>query len=139
VLVLDPGAVPLVSPVALFANRAFKASGALFFHQQANRGRCGIWKLCGLKFPKSTLSTTHFLIDRSRCWSALSLWRWISARTYFFNGYVDGDGGAAQLAFAKLRQRISVSPNNRVFWAGEPGGLPALVQRHRRVARRALH
>ena len=30
------------------------------------------------------------------------LWRWIVDRVYFFTGYVDGEGGAAQLAFAKL-------------------------------------
>ncbi len=137
VLVLQPGAFPHISPDALFASRAFKASGALFFHQQANRGRRGVWKLCGLKFPKHTISTTHFLIDRSRCWSALSLWRWVSERAYFFNGYVDGDGGAAQFAFAKLHQRISVSRNNGTFRDGELNELPPLVRRHRRAARRA--
>jgi hypothetical protein len=138
-LVIEPGAFPLAAPDSLFDHRAFKNSGVLFFQQQINRGRRGVWKLCGLKFPRSTVNATHFLIDRAHCWSALSLWRWASERKYFFHGYVDGDGGEAQFAFAKLRQPISVSRNSHAFWTDETGAAPPLVQRHRAAAARALH
>jgi hypothetical protein len=111
----------------------------LFFRQQINRGRRGIWKLCGLKFPRSTVRATHFVVDRARCWSALSLWRWVSERKYFFHGYVDGDGGEAQFAFAKLRRPISVAPNSHAFWSDETGAAPPLVRRHRAAAARILN
>jgi hypothetical protein len=139
VLVLDPGAFPLTVPDSLFADRPFINSGVLFFHRQINRGRRGIWKLCGLKFPTSTVNATHFLIDRARCWSALSLWRWVSERKYFFHGYVDGDGGEAQFAFAKLRQSISVARNSHAFWSDDMGAAPPLVRRHRAAAARILN
>jgi hypothetical protein len=139
VLVLEPGAFPLAAPDSLFDHRPFEKSGVLFFQQQINRGRRGVWKLCGLKFPPSTVNATHFLIDRARCWSPLSLWRWVSERKYFFHGYVDGDGGEAQFAFAKLRQPISVSRNSHAFWADETGAVPPLVQHHRAAAARVLH
>ncbi len=138
-LVIEPGSFPLTAPDSLFTHRAFKKSGVLFFHQQINRGRRGVWKLCGLKFPRNTVSATHFVIDRARCWSALSLWRWVSERKYFFHGYVDGDGGEAQFAFAKLRRPISVGRNSRAFWTQETGEAPPLIQRHLVAARRFLN
>jgi hypothetical protein len=139
VLVLAPGAFPLAALDLLFANRAYKKSGVLFFHQQINRGRRGVWKLCGLKFPRKAVSATHFVVDRARCWSALALWRWVGERKYFFHGYVDRDGGEAQFAFAKLRQSISIAQSPNAFWADEACAIPALVRRHRAAAARALH
>jgi hypothetical protein len=139
VLMLEPGAFPLTAPDALFKNRAFKNSGTLFVRTGPNRGRRGAWKLCGLPFPKFTISAAHFLIDRTRCWSALALWRWVIDRAYFFHGYVDGDGGAAQFAFARLRHPLAVSRNTGAFCSGEPSTAPQIVERQRRAARRALH
>ena len=137
VLVLDPGTFPLITPELLLTNRGFKTAGVMFFHQHGNRGRHGAWKMCGVKFPKNTVSASHFVIDRTRCWSALSLWRWVSERKYFFHGYVDGDGGQAQFAFAKLGQPISIARAANAFWSGESKA-PPVVQRHRAAARRCL-
>jgi hypothetical protein len=140
VLLLEPGTFPLVAPELLFANRAFKASGALFFHGQKKRARPGVWKLCGMDLPKNTASAALMVLDRSRCWSALSLWNWIGGRNYFFRGYVDGDGGAAQLAFAKLNLPLSISRDTAsTFWSAELNTpAPPMVERHRRTTKRAL-
>ncbi|HTD65748.1 MAG TPA: glycosyltransferase family 9 protein [Candidatus Limnocylindria bacterium] len=141
VLLLDPDVFPLVVPDRLFSHRVFQESGALFFPRRKNVARPGVWKLCDLKLPRETASAAHLLVDRFRCWSALSLWKWISSRNYFFHGYVDGEGGAAQLAFAKLRLPSSMSRNTaRWFWStksGEP--TPPLVRERLRAATRSLH
>lgn len=139
VFLLEAGAFPLVMPESLFARGAYQNSGNLFFHHRENRARPGVWKLCELNLPKSTASAGYALIDRARAWSALSLWHWITSRAYFFHGYMDGDGGAAQFAFAKLKLPISISRDTaRAFWSAQSGAPPSLVQRHLRSARRAL-
>jgi hypothetical protein len=115
-LVLDPGIVPRVNPEVIFANRAFVGAGVVFPRKGEFRARPGAWKVCGLPLPRHGAGTSAFLIDRERCWSAIPLWRWIVQRTYFFSDYVDGEGGAAQLAFAKLSRAMPVTgPFNRYF------------------------
>jgi ADP-heptose:LPS heptosyltransferase len=139
VLVLDAGVFPRVTPDALFARPAFRKNNAVFFGAQPNVARVGVWKLCSLNFPRRTMNAAHFVLDRSRWWSALQLWRWIVDRTYFFNGYVDGDGGAAQLAFAKLGSPPPLGRSSAAFWSVDSAApAPALVERHRREARRDL-
>ena len=140
VLILEAGTFPLVNPESFFAKRGFRAHAALFFRRQENRARPGVWKLCRLDAPKNTASAAHFLIDRARRWSVLSLWRWITERNYFFHGYIDGDGGGAQLAFAKLNLRCPVARDfSTAFWfADSDKPMPSLIRRHLHAARRAL-
>ncbi|HWN95705.1 MAG TPA: glycosyltransferase family 9 protein [Methylomirabilota bacterium] len=102
VLVLEPGHFPRVAPEKIFADRNFAQAGAVFGAAHQFNARPGVWKMCGLPIPRESADASAFLIDRVRCWSAITLWRWIVDRAYFFTGYVDGEGGAAQLAFAKL-------------------------------------
>lgn len=111
VLVLTPDAFSLQNPDRLFARLARARSGALFFHERRNQARPGVWKLCGLESPAETAGVSALLIDRARCWGALQLWRWVAERMYFFNGYVDGEGGAAQFAFA--RSGTPLTPGRR--------------------------
>ena len=115
VMVLDPGVRLHAAPDALFRNSAFQKAGVLFAPKGEFRARIGVWKLCGLTVPRHTAATGCFIMDRSQCWRALSLWRWIVDRTYFFNGYVDGDGGTAQLAFAATGQHAPLSRALRAF------------------------
>jgi len=140
VLLLEPGTFPLVGPESLFITHPYKTSGALFFRQQKNRARPGVWKLCGLDFPTNTASGAFILLDRSHCWSVLALWNWIGARNYFFRGYVDGAGGAAQLAFAKLNRPLPISrATQKSFWSTESSQPPPpFVQRQWRAAQREL-
>jgi hypothetical protein len=121
VIVLDPGVRLLAVPEALFRQGAFQKAGVLFAAEGEFRARVGVWKLCGLPRPRQTAALACFIMDRSRCWKALSLWRWMVDRTYFFHGYVDGDGGAAQLAFAATGQTAPLSLSPRAF-AGANNG-----------------
>jgi ADP-heptose:LPS heptosyltransferase len=139
-LVLEPGTFPLVAPEKLFAARAFRRSGILFPRRSKFRARRGVWNLCGLSVPRSSADAAAFLIDRKRCSSVLPLWRWIVDRAYFFTGYVDGDGGGAQLAFAKLSLPAPLSTLLKEhFWPSSPNTpAPEVIRRELRAARRLL-
>ncbi len=99
VLVLDAELFPVASPDAFFRSRDFIRSGVVLPRSHRCRARPGVWNLCGLCMPGHTAGDAVMVIDRERCWGPLQLWRWIMDRMYFFSGYVDGTGGAAQLAF----------------------------------------
>ena len=108
VAVIGPGA-PVAGPMEkIFERPPFQKTGAVFLGRHRNPARPGVWKLCELEMPRHTVGTGVMWIDRQRCWSALQLVRWIVRHYYFFHGYVDGDGGAAQLAFQKLAQPLSI-------------------------------
>lgn len=100
VLVIDPGELATLRCESLFQHALYRSSGALFFDERENGARPGAWNLCGMKRPIRTAAANCFLIDRTRWWHVVQLWRWICERQYFFHGYLDGDGAAAQLAFA---------------------------------------
>ena len=140
VAVIEPGTFPLVAPESWFRKKTFRSSGVLFPAGPVFRARPGVWKLTGLGPPIHTADASVMLVDRWRCWSALHLWRWMVDRTYFFHGYVDGDGGAAQLAFARLALPAPLSTHFRSsLWPGrQPGPMPGPVKKALRWARQAL-
>jgi len=113
VLVLTPDGARPQNPDRLFARLSRSVSGAAFFPERRNQARPGVWKLCGLELPPLTASDAPLLIDRARCWTALQLWRWVVDRMYFFNGYVDGEGGAAQFAFARAGTPLTLARRPR--------------------------
>lgn len=113
VLVLTPNDELIQNPDGLFTRLSRSASGAVFFPKRRNHARPGVWKLCGLASPAVTASLSPLLLDRARCWSALELWSWVTNRMYFFNGYVDGEGGAAQFAFARAGTPLALASHAR--------------------------
>jgi hypothetical protein len=115
VIVIAPGVLLQMPPRKLFTLRPFRTAGALFPNRGEFRARPGVWKLCRLRAPASAAGNHCIVLDRQRAWAALSLWRWIVDKNYFFSGYVDGDGGAAQLAFARLGHRLSLSMPPNAF------------------------
>ena len=140
VLALAPGHIPLMAPDQWFGNPRFQNAGVLLADAGASQARPGVWKLCGLTLPGRTAGAEIVLIDRRRCWSALCLWRWVIERLYFYRGYVTGDGGAAQFAFAKLNRPAPVSAHlPRNFWSRESGTpAPARIERELRAAQKDL-
>jgi hypothetical protein len=109
VLAMDAGTSLLVSPDTLFLAREFARAGVMLARSHPFRARPGVWKLCRLPLPGFAVNGSMMLLDRNRCWPALQLWQWIANRMYFFAGYVDGDGGAAQLAFRAMGLRPAFS------------------------------
>lgn len=140
VAIIEPGAFPLVSPESWFRKISFRSAGVLFPAGRSFRARPGVWKRAGLVPPRRSAEARVMLVDRARCWSALHLWRWMVDRTYFFHGYVDGDGGAAQLAFARLALPAPLSTHlNSSLWPGrQPSPMPRSVQRALRWAGQSL-
>jgi ADP-heptose:LPS heptosyltransferase len=135
VLVLKPSTFLLRNPDKLFQRLSAADSGAVIFHGRPNQARAGVWKLCGLEVPSITASSSPVLIDRERCWGALQLWRWALNHMYFFNGYLDGEGGVAQFAFARMGSPLKLSRPSRSFWTDASGTTPPeVVTKHRRAA-----
>jgi hypothetical protein len=140
VLVLTPNTFLLNNPDKLFQRLSAADSGAVVFRERPNQARAGVWKLCGLEVPSITASSSPLIIDRARCWGALQLWQWILGHMYFFNGYLDGEGGVAQFAFARMGLPLKLSRPSRSFWTDTSGTQPpAIVDKHRRAAVRARH
>ena len=116
-LVLEPGTFPLIAPKKIFGTAPFGKAPIVFPRGAIFNARRGVWKLCGLPTPRYSANAQIVLIDRKRCSSVLSLWRWIAERAYFFTGYLDGSGGAPQLALAKLSHPARLSSGlAKHFW-----------------------
>ena len=124
VLAVDAGIRLLIPPDELFPAREFARAGVIMARDRPFGARPGVWKLCRLPLPTHTLNDSIMLLDRNRCWTALQLWRWIAHRMYFFAGYVDGDGGAAQLAFHAMHLRPKFSAAFEHAFAARPSMAP---------------
>ena len=125
VLVLTAGARLLKNPEQLFQRLEGAESGIVAFRERKNQARAGAWKICGMEAPSDTVSVSPLILDRARCWSALHLWRWVLNHMYFFNGYLDGEGGAAQFAFARLGEPLTPVRRPRGFWAEASNAPPS--------------
>ena len=138
-LMLEPGTYPLTSPSQIFADHPFGKSSMVFPRGSKFSARPGVWKLCGMPPPSYSANAAVVLIDRKRCSSVLSLWRWIVDRAYFFTGYLDGDGGAAQLALAKLSRSARLSTRlAKDFWSSSCDSPPPKIVRREICAARRL-
>ncbi len=106
VLLLDADNIPIVDPDFLFETKPFAETGAVFW---PDRGRLGpersIWKLCGVPYrDEPEFETGQVLVDKQRCWPALSLAMWYNEHSDFFYQHVHGDKETFHLAFRKLHQ-----------------------------------
>lgn len=114
VLLLDADNVPVVSPEFLFDTEEFRQTGAIFwpdYPHKRKRKTSLIWHSCGLKRPKEPeFETGQIVVDKERCWRALSLALWFNENSNFYYKHIHGDKETFHLAFRKLRQEYSLIP-----------------------------
>jgi Mannosyltransferase putative/Glycosyltransferase family 9 (heptosyltransferase) len=114
VLLLDADNVPVRNPEYLFGTPEFQSSGAIFwpdYDYENDKKKRTIWRSCGLTQPNEPeFETGQIVVDKGRCWSALSLTMWFNENSDFYYEYLQGDKETFHLAFRKLKQGYSLVP-----------------------------
>jgi hypothetical protein len=108
VLFLDADNVPVVDPTYLFDQPDYRAVGTMFWPDFGRLGRDRLaWQVFG-NIPyrdEPEVESGQVLVDKSRCWKALSLCNWYMQNSNnFFFFHVHGDKGMFHLAWRKLEQ-----------------------------------
>lgn len=114
VLFLDADNVPIVNPEFLFDTPQYRETGAIFwpdYDQGKNEKKQTIWKSCGLRQPQEPeFETGQMVVDKKRCWVALSLCMWFNENSDFYYNYIYGDKETFHLAFRKAGKSYALVP-----------------------------
>lgn len=115
VLLLDADNMVAVNPEYLFETSQYRETGAIFWSDFGNlQPENKIWSLLGIEFrDEPELESGQLIMDKQRCWKALSLAMWINEYSDFYYQYVYGDKETFHLAFHKAGTPYSM-PNRRV-------------------------
>ena len=110
VLLLDADNLPVVDPEFLFETPQYGATGAVFW---PDFGRLAptraIWDLCGVGYrDEPEFESGQILVNKERCWSALSLTMWYNEHSDFFYQHILGDKETFHMAFRKLNQPFAM-------------------------------
>lgn len=132
VLFLDADQVPVTNPEFLFETPEFKSRGALLWPDHLPKG----WDICreafevfGLPVPGNEQMPTlgkptdydptesgQVLVDKSRCWQALAMVRWINEHSDIFfpakgnPEFFYGDKSTFYLGFQKIGHEYAIAP-----------------------------
>lgn len=110
VLFLDADNTPLHNPETLFESDEYRTTGALFW---PDLGRLGpdrdIWRLCGVPYQdEPEFESGQIVVNKERCWAALSLCMWYNEHSDFYYRYVHGDKETFHLAFRKMEKSYAM-------------------------------
>jgi len=106
VLLLDADNVPLRDPGFLFDRPEFRDTGTLFWPDivQLSPGN-EIWAISGLTYRDTpSVESGQMVLDKSRCWRALSLAHWMNQHSDLFYGFLHGDKDTFLIAWLMLTQ-----------------------------------
>jgi len=112
VLFLDADNLPVVNPEFLFETPQFKACGAIFWPDYGRlRKTSVIWRHLGLRRPPGPeFESGQIVVDKKRCWRALSFCLWLNEHSDLYYKYLHGDKETFHLAFKKLNQPFALIP-----------------------------
>ncbi|MCC7104038.1 MAG: hypothetical protein IT307_02765 [Chloroflexi bacterium] len=112
VIYLDADNVPLRDPTALLSDPQLVETGALFWPDCTPLGPdTAIWEICGLPYlDEPAFESGQIVVDKARCWAALSLTRHMNDWSDFFYQHVHGDKDLFRMAWRMLDQPYSISP-----------------------------
>lgn len=144
VLLLDADNVPVKDPSFLFERPEFRDAGALFWPDLVRLARtCPIWAISGLAYrDQPSFESGQIVLDKARCWNALSLANWMNQRSDAFYDVLYGDKDTFLIAWLKLGQPHFLIPHlpKRVPWTmcqRDPDG--AVLFQHRSEKKWILH
>lgn len=144
VLLLDADNVPVRDPSFLFELPAFRDTGALFWPDLVRLARNSpIWTITGLAYrDQPSFESGQIVLDKARCWTALSLANWMNQRSDAFYDVLFGDKDTFLIAWLKLGQPHFMIPHlpKRVPWTmcqRDPDG--AVLFQHRSEKKWILH
>jgi hypothetical protein len=106
VLLLDADNVPVKDPSHLFEQSEFQQTGAIFWPDIVRLARTNpIWSISGLPFyDGASLESGQMVLDKSRCWRALSLAHWMNQHSDAFYEVLYGDKDTFLIAWLLLGQ-----------------------------------
>jgi len=109
VLFLDADNVPVVNPGFLFETPQFQQTGAIFWPDYGRLEKSQIiWDNCGLTRPEGPeFESGQIVVDKQRCWQALSLCMWFNEHSDFYYQHLHGDKETFHLAFHKMNKSFS--------------------------------
>jgi len=110
VLLLDADNMPVTNPEYLFETSQFQTTGAVFWPDYGQFAKGDpIWQSCGLSRPKGPeFESGQLLVDKRRCWQALSLSMWMNEHSDFYYRYIHGDKETFHIAFRKLEKTFAL-------------------------------
>lgn len=110
VLLLDADNVPIKEPEYLFKHPEFKRTGAVFWPDFGRLGpKRAIWRMCGVRFrDEPEFESGQILVNKEKCWRALSLALWYNEHADFCYQHIHGDKDTFHMAFRKLNQPYSM-------------------------------
>ncbi|NLF73509.1 MAG: hypothetical protein GX575_31110, partial [Candidatus Anammoximicrobium sp.] len=111
VLYLDADNVPVRDPTFLFETPQYGQSGAIFWpdYHRLSRERAA-WRVFG-NVPyrdEPEVESGQIVIDKARCWRALTFANWCGERSAFFFQHVYGDKELFHLCWRKLGQEYAM-------------------------------
>ena len=104
ILLLDADNVPVVDPTFLFSTPEYKALGAIFWPDFTRLAATReIWELTGLEYrDEPEFESGQIVVNKQRCWKALSLAMWMNEHSDFWYRYIHGDKDTFHFAWRKL-------------------------------------
>ena len=111
VLYLDADNVPVRDPTFLFDTPQYAGCGAIFWpdYHRLSRDRAA-WRVFG-NVPyrdEPEVESGQVVIDKARCWRALTFANWCGERSAFFFNHVYGDKELFHLCWRKLGQEYAM-------------------------------
>jgi hypothetical protein len=106
VLLLDADNVPIKDPSFLFDRSEFRDTGTLFWPDIVRLSPGNeIWAFSGLSYRDTpSVESGQMVLDKSRCWRALSLSHWINQHSDTFYQFLHGDKDTYLIAWLLLAQ-----------------------------------
>jgi hypothetical protein len=106
VLLLDADNVPVRDPAFLFDRPEFRDTGTLFWPDIVRLSQGNeIWPISGLDYRDTpSVESGQMILDKSRCWGALSLAHWINQHSNVFYQFLHGDKDTYLIAWLMLTQ-----------------------------------
>lgn len=116
VLLLDADNVAVVDPTFLFETPQYREHGAIFWPDFNRLGRDrAIWRLTGVPYrDEPEFESGQIVVDKVRCWRALSLTVWMNEHSDFWYRYVHGDKETFHMAWRKLEQPYAM-PSRGIY------------------------
>jgi Mannosyltransferase putative len=103
VLMLDADNVPVVDPMFLFGTPQYRECGALFWpdYGRLDPSRA-IWSICEVDYrDEPEFESGQCVVDKSRCWQALSLAMHFNEHSDFYYNHIHGDKDTFHMAFLR--------------------------------------
>ena len=113
VLLLDADNVPVRDPGFLFDRPEFRDAGTVFWPDTVRLSVDNdIWAVSGLRYRDApSVESGQMVLDKSRCWRALSLCHWINQHSDVFYRFLHGDKDTFLIAWLMLSQPYHLIPH----------------------------